>query len=222
MRPSPIILLVLGALTGRAAGDRLEASLTAGTWLAPSVSMDAVTTARGHAMAMVGLGVALRVADLAFTDGLWAELRWDHGSTAARDFQLFDVSLGLDAVQAGVRTARHVTSWLGVFAAAHAGVTVGELGLALAQAPSALHDRDLVLSARAGLGLEATLLGGRSSRMELAVRVEAAWLFTGGLTFAASPSLPDDDTARLATRAAGLGSIDPGGPSFGIALVGRF
>jgi hypothetical protein len=196
MRRAIFLFTVLLA-TSEATARELELSGGGGSVLVASSSIDAVSAS--PVIPLGGVGLALELS------AWWLELRWEHGSTSARDFQALDASFALDQLTAGVRWPKQLRPWLAAYARASVGAAHGRLGFGSAA------DGAWGLVAAAAAGLEAHAFGA------FHVRVEAGLLLASDLPFAARPA-----DGALPVLAAPLGSINPSGLTFRAELVVRF
>lgn len=192
--------------------------------IARSPSLDALS--EDDTIGLADVSVAKRVLPHAPILGdIWFEAIGQAGSTGANDFQQFDAEITLQSIQVGLRGVRRLAPRIRAYVRGDVGVMFGELSLSESGAVSLRSDADALVS-YGGAGLDLALLQARDDArnpdLSLGMRIEAGWLQSQALRFRAEPDYPDDDYQRLPTQVAPLGSFDPSGLTFRIAVVGRF
>ena len=226
MKTMTIAALVVGVTLAAGVRDAAarEWELEGGAamhWLSSS-GVDAAASA--DLLTLGELGAAVEVLrGLPVVDRLFAELRWQSGSTSATDFGAFDARLDLASVELGVRAVHQLWPRVRVYVHADLGRTRGELAIT-GSGSSRLGSVDWTTSASAGAGAELTVFQQAASDphpdFALGVRLELGYAATGQMAFSARPSSTSD--VPLAARAAPLGDLDADGVVLRFGVFGRF
>lgn len=199
-----------------ASAREVEISVGSVVHLARSSSADAVSS--DDVIGMGDVGLAVELGPVPFFDAAYAELHVWGGGTGAEDFQQIGADLHLLGGQLGLKGMRRLWPRVRGFARLDAGLVRG--ALTLDGGDHRLASEDVALLGYVGAGID--LLALERGELAFGLRLEAGYTAARPLAFSASPDHPDDDLARIETRAASLGELDASGWSWRVGFVGRF
>lgn len=150
---------------------------------------------------------------------LWAEANFGWGITDGTMFQTLSTDVSSISFTAGGR-ARYELHRLAV-ASAH--IDLGTARAAFSLRDDAGHTAsDHGWGAVTSVGAALDLFAIRSKRFALGLRVDFGYVYASGIDLVATPESSSDGTLQLQMTAAGLGSLDLSGSTFGVSAVSQF
>ncbi len=151
--------------------------------------------------------------------GVWAEAGMGWGGTEGMMFQTLTTEVSTMAFTAGGR-ARYQLHRL---AAVSARLDVGTARAAFSLRDDAGHTAsDHGWGAVTSVGAALDLFALRNKRFAIGLRVDVGYVAASGISLVATPESSSDGTLQLQMTAAGLGTLDLSGSTFGVSLVSQF
>jgi hypothetical protein len=150
---------------------------------------------------------------------VWAEAGMGWGGTNGTMFQTLSTDVSTISFTAGGR-ARYELHRL---AAVSAHLDLGTARAAFSLRDDAGHTAsDHGWGAVTNVGAALDLFAIRNRRFALGLRVDLGYVAASGIDLVATPESSSDGTLQLQMTAAGLGTLDLSGSTFGVSLVSEF
>jgi hypothetical protein len=207
----PLLLLLARPAQARP----YELAVTGGAVVAPSDSMDAVSSS--HVMSSFSLGAATPLSH----ELLWLTARVTFEGTSADDFGAFRARYGDTSLDLGLRASWRLAPRVRLFAGAEAGVIRESFRLEPDAQGQTLSDSAWAVCFGGAAGVDVPLVSwGKEGRMGL--RAELGYRYVPGMGVALSPDAPSDGRLHLPTQPSGVGTIDSSGAMVRVGAIVQF